>query len=68
MKQDSETQMEMQKKEAEIQRLNAKLASNQAENRQVQVEETKVETPEENYQERTKMQLNQQKKPGGNQQ
>lgn len=49
VKQDAETQIELQKKEAEIQRLNAKLSQDQSGNRAVPVKETKVEVPEDNH-------------------
>lgn len=46
VRQDADAQIEIQKKEAEIQRLNAQLASNQNRNRNESVNETSVEGPE----------------------
>lgn len=46
VRQDADTQIEIQKKEAEIQRLNAQLASHQNRNRDESVNETRDEGPE----------------------
>lgn len=49
VKQDADTQIELQKKEAEILRLQAKLSQNQDGNRDVPVKETRVKVPEDDH-------------------
>lgn len=49
VRKDADTQIELQKKEAEIQRLNAKLASNQDRNRNVPENETRVKVPDDGH-------------------